>query len=179
MAEASTIARPYAEAVFGLAQQAGTFDRWSQTLSLLATISADPVMQSVLNDPHFTDQKLFDLLAGMLGPSLDATGLQFMRTLIESGRLAIATEIGRQFELLKNAHLGRADVAISSAFPLSDAQLDELLIALERRFGVKLNASVSIDPSLIGGVRVVVGDQVLDTSVRTRLEEMRTALAAA
>jgi F-type H+-transporting ATPase subunit delta len=98
--------------------------------------------------------------------------------LAENGRLALLPEIGAQFHVLKNAQEGAADANISSAFALSEAQVKDLTAALEKKFGRKLNPSVTVDQSLIGGVRVVVGDEVLDTSVRAKLQQMHVALAA-
>jgi F-type H+-transporting ATPase subunit delta len=98
--------------------------------------------------------------------------------LVDNGRLTLLPEIGAQFHALKNAQEGAADAEISSAFELSDTQVRELIAALEKKFGRKLNPSVSIDKDLIGGVRVVVGDEVLDTSVRARLQQMHAALAS-
>jgi F-type H+-transporting ATPase subunit delta len=98
--------------------------------------------------------------------------------LVENSRLALLPEIEQQFRELKNAFESTADAQIVSAFPMSDAQVNELLAALEKKFGRKLNASLSVDASLIGGVRVTVGDEVLDSSVSARLQNMQTVLAA-
>jgi F-type H+-transporting ATPase subunit delta len=98
--------------------------------------------------------------------------------LAENGRVALLPEIGAQFAVLKNAQEGAADATIHSAFELSAGQLTQLVATLEKKFGRKLNPTVVVDPSLIGGVRVVVGDEVLDTSVRAKLQQMHNALVA-
>jgi len=110
---------------------------------------------------------------------LPANGANFLHTLIDNGRLAAMPEIARQLRALKNAAEGVADCLIETAFPLNDAQVNELVGALAKRFGLKLKAAVKVDPELIGGVRVAVGDHVMDTSVRTRLQAMKSALTAA
>jgi F-type H+-transporting ATPase subunit delta len=102
----------------------------------------------------------------------------FVRELIAQGRLQAMPEVAVQFKRLKNAHEGVADAEISSAFPLEAAALNDLVLLLEKKFSIKLRPVVSVDASLIGGVRVKVGDEVLDTSVRARLEQMKTALTA-
>jgi F-type H+-transporting ATPase subunit delta len=109
---------------------------------------------------------------------LDAGVQNFLRTVIENGRLAALPMVAEQFHALANAASGVSDATIYSAFPIDDAQLGAVLGSLERRFGRKLTPTVVVEPELIGGVRVVVGDEVLDTSVRARLERMKIALAA-
>ena len=99
-----------------------------------------------------------------------------LRTVIDNGRLAALPEIAAQFHALVNARSGVSDAIVYSAFPIDAAQLADVVAALEKRFGRKLNASVVVEPELIGGIRVVVGDEVLDTSVKARLEQMKVAL---
>ena len=101
-----------------------------------------------------------------------------LRTVIDNGRLAALPEIAAQYHALVNARSGVSQATIYSAYPMDDAQRAEVVAALERRFGRKLEASVEVEPELIGGVRVVVGDEVLDTSVKARLEQMKVALTA-
>ena len=102
----------------------------------------------------------------------------FIELLVENDRLLLLPDIATQFVVLRNRHDGTAQAEITSAFELSDAQVKELVTALEHKFGLKLKPSVTVDPSLIGGVRVAVGDQVLDTSVQAQLARMRDTLAA-
>lgn len=176
MAEIATIARPYAEALFKAA--AGQHDAISGWLDEVAAISADPQVKQLAGNPKVTDQQLFDLLTG-LAPSLKGDAAQnFLRTVIENDRLSALTEIAHQYRALKNAQGGTSDAVVGSAFPIDDAALADLKATLEKRFGRKLNLSVEIQPELIGGIRVVVGDEVLDTSVRARLEQMKVALTA-
>ena len=89
-----------------------------------------------------------------------------------------APEVAAQFTALVNGSSGVSDAQIESAFPIDGAQLAEVVASLEKRFARKLNASVTVVPELIGGIRVTVGDEVLDTSVKARLEQMKLALTA-
>ena len=114
----------------------------------------------------------------VVGRPLSYSTTNLLQTVIDNGRLARLPEIAAQFHALVNARSGVSDAIIYSAFEIDDAQLAEVLAALERRFGRKLNARVEIEPELIGGIRVVVGDEVLDTSVKARLEQMKVALTA-
>lgn len=177
MAELSTVARPYAEALFAVARK-GDLSRWTALVADLAAVASDAQMQAAIGDPLIGDAALFDLYAGVLGQTLPAEAQNFVRTLIANGRLALMPEIARQFRALKNANDGVADAQIASAFPMPDAQVATLVAALEKKFGIRLHAKVAVDPTLIGGVRVTVGDEVLDTTVRSRLEQMRAALTA-
>ncbi len=176
MAEIATIARPYAEALFKAG--AGQLDAISAWLDEVAAISSDPQVQQLAGNPKVSDQQLFDLLQG-LAPSLKGDAAQnFLRTVIENGRLSALAEIAHQFRALKNAQGGSSDAVVGSAFPIDAAALADLKVTLEKRFGRKLNVSVQLQPELIGGIRVVVGDEVLDTSVKARLEQMKVALTA-
>lgn len=176
MAELATIARPYAEALFKSAQ--ADLDATSGWLEPLALIAADAQLQAFASNPKASDQQVLDLIAGAVQVALPAHGQNFLRTVIENGRLSALPEMAAQFRALKNAQRGTSDAVVYSAFALDNAALADLSAVLERRFGRKLHLTVQIDASLIGGVRVVVGDEVLDTSVQARLEQMKVALAA-
>ena len=102
----------------------------------------------------------------------------FLHTVVENGRLNALPEIATQFRALTNAQSGSSDAIVYSAFPIAADVLADVKSSLEKRFGRKLNVSVAMQPELIGGIRVVVGDEVLDTSVKARLEQMRVALTA-
>lgn len=177
MAELATIARPYAEALFRVAQ-GGNLQAWSDLVDEMAAIAALPDVKEFASNPRLTDAQISDTFLATLKSSTSPEGKNFVNALVENSRLALLPEIAAQFTLLKNAQQGSADADIVSAFPMQDAQVGDLVAALEKKFGRKLNPSVTVDPSLIGGVRVVVGDEVLDTSVRAKLQQMQTALAS-
>ena len=121
---------------------------------------------------------IVDTFLSVLKSPVNNEAKNFINMLVENGRMSLLPEIGAQFHALKNAQEGAADAEITSAFELSDAQVKELVATLEKKFGRKLNPSITVDPALIGGVRVLVGDEVLDTSVRAKLQQMHVALAA-
>jgi F-type H+-transporting ATPase subunit delta len=181
MAELSTIARPYAQAVFEVAQKTG-LPKWSEWLAVWGEVAAHPDIKLLVNDPRLTSKnvvKIFlELVARAGTETTDACALNFISDVIENGRLELLPEIGRQFEQLKNAFEGQADAVIESAFPLAGDELSNLLVSLEAKFSVKLKPSITVNPDLIGGVRVVVGDQVLDGSVKGRLDAMKATLVA-
>ncbi|POR49769.1 ATP synthase F1 subcomplex delta subunit [Paraburkholderia eburnea] len=179
MAELATIARPYAEALFGVAE-AGDLAAWSTLVTELAQVAAVPEVLSVASSPKVSRPQVVELLfAAVKSPLKDsAEAKNLVQMLVANHRLELLPEIHAQFEALKNAKAGAADALIVSAFPLEGTQLDELVASLERKFKCKLKPTVEIDKSLIGGVRVTVGDEVLDTSVRARLASMQAALTA-
>lgn len=179
MAELSTIARPYAEALFAAARGAGSLQAWVGVADELAALVRHPQVAEVVADPKLGRDQVLSLLTGMLKSPLPAEGGNFLRMLVENDRLAALPEIARQFRVLKNESEGVADCLIESAFPMTDAQVADLLAVLSKKFGLKLKPEVRVDASLIGGVRVTVGDHVLDSSVKTRLGQMQAALTAA
>ena len=176
MAELATIARPYAEALFKTAgaDLAGA----AVWLEELAAIASNVQLQQFAGNPSVTAKQTFDVIAGVAKTPLSDAAKNFLRAVIDNGRISVLPEIASQFRALKNARSGSSDAVVYSAFPLDAAALDDLAATLEKRFGRKLNATVELEPALIGGVRVVVGDEVLDTSVKARLEQMKVALIA-
>jgi F-type H+-transporting ATPase subunit delta len=180
MAELSTVARPYAEALFAVARDSGeSLAGWLAAIDDLAALMAHPQVAEVVADPNLDHAQVFSLLTGMMKTPLPAVGSNFLKVLIENQRLAVLPQVALQFRRLKNHAEGVADCLIESAFPLSDAQVAELLASLAKKFGQKLKPEVRVNANLIGGVRATVGDQVLDGSVRARLTDMQTALTAA
>jgi len=174
MAELATIARPYAEALF----KAGAGTAEADQLGALAAVAADAQLRQFADNPKVTSQQVFDLISGVVKAPLAPKVQTFLRTVIDNGRTSALPEIAAQFHALVNAKSGVSDATIESAYPIEAAQLADVKTALEKRFGRKLNANVVVKPDLIGGIRVVVGDEVLDTSVAARLQQMKTALVA-
>ena len=177
MAELATIARPYAEALFRVAQS-GNIAAWSDLVSEMAAVAALPDVKSFASNPKISDQQVAETFLSLLKSNVTPEAKNFVAMLVENGRLTLLPEIGSQFHALKNAAEGAADAEITSAFELTDAQVKDLVATLEKKFGRKLNPTVKVDSALIGGVRVAVGDEVLDTSVRAKLQKMHVALTA-
>jgi len=177
MAELATIARPYAEALFRVALPA-KLNAWADLLSEMAQVAAVPDFQDMAHDPRVPRQVVIETFLAALKTAVDAEARNFIGMLADNGRLALLPEIEHQFHDLKNAHESTADAEIVSAYPMDATQVNELVTALGKKFGRKLIATVSVDSSLIGGVRVTVGDEVLDQSVSARLQRMHTALVA-
>jgi F-type H+-transporting ATPase subunit delta len=180
MAELATIARPYADALFkastaGAGVDLGSTAAW---LDELAAIAANPQLRQLADNPKVTADEVYAVVTGVARSALPDTAKNFLRTVIDNGRINALPEVASQFRALVNRRNGSSDAVVYSAFPVEAAALADVSSALERRFGRKLNLSVQLDESLIGGIRVVVGDEVLDTSVKARLEQMKAALTA-
>jgi F-type H+-transporting ATPase subunit delta len=175
MAEPSTIARPYAAALFEASSAADGAQLVGQ-LDALAAIAQDAGLRQFAANPKVSEEQVFGLVTGIAGTDLSPKLRNLLSAVIENGRLPVLPEIATQFRALVNERAGSAEAHIVSAYPLDAAQQSDLVGVLEKRFGRQLKASVAVDASLIGGVRVTVGDEVLDTSVRARLEQMRATL---
>ena len=177
MAEPSTIARPYAAALFQSSSVADGAQLVAQ-LDALAGIAGDAGLRQFASDPKVTDEQVIGLVSGIAGSDLSPKLKNLLNVVVDNGRLSVLPEIAAQFNLLVNERAGVSDAIVYSAFPVEPAQLADVVASLERRFKRKLNATVRVQPALIGGIRVVVGDEVLDTSVKARLEQMKAALTA-
>lgn len=180
MAELATLARPYAEALFKASTEAERGALKDQ-MAALATLAGSAELRQFADNPKAAVNQVFDVVVGVAlqkGQSLHAKVGNLLRALLDNGRLAALPEVAAQFAALVNAQSGVSDALIESAFPIEGAQLADVVATLEKRFGRKLAATVKQVPELIGGIRVTVGDEVLDTSVKARLEQMRLALIA-
>jgi F-type H+-transporting ATPase subunit delta len=178
MAEPSTIARPYAEAVFKLADSQGALAKWSEMLAALAAVAADERIRAAIKDPNLPDAKVAGLFISTLSGRLNGDAENFVRVLAENGRLELLPEIRSQYEALKNEREGVMEADVYSAFELTDAQLSDLVQRLEKKTGRKVRARVALDKELIGGVKVVLGDKVIDGSARAQLGALENALKA-
>ncbi len=178
MAEPLTIARPYAEAAFELAREQNALPVWSEMLRLAATVASDPRMRTALASPKLSSADKESLFLSICGERLSPEGRNFMRVLIEGERIDLLPQIRDLFEARKNAQEGTAKARIESAFPLDDGELASLKATLEKRFSKKIEATVDINPALIGGARISVGDTVIDGSVAGKLAAMGQQLRA-
>ena len=175
MAELATIARPYAEALF---KAVGADWQTSDQVQSLARVAADAGLLQFEGNPKVTAAAVYDVVTSVAKTDLSPKTQNFLRTVLENGRLSALPEIAAQFHTLVAASSGVSDAQVFSALALEGPALADVKLALEKRFGRKLNPSVTVAPELIGGIRVVVGDEVLDSSVKARLEQMKAALTA-
>ncbi|HUP98342.1 MAG TPA: F0F1 ATP synthase subunit delta [Usitatibacter sp.] len=176
MAELSTVARPYAEAVFRSALEKNALAPVADALALAAAIAADPQMHSVLGNPKVNAQQKKDLFTAAAASKSSPLVDNLLSVLVDGHREVLIGSIAEQFERLKHEHEKVVRARITSAHPLSESQRDEIVSALEKRYGKKIEAELDVDAQLLGGARVQVGDQVIHASVRDALAQMAAAL---
>ena len=180
MAENVTLARPYAEAAYQLAKSGNSLPAWSEVLSRLSAVAARPEMEECIGNPRLSPVQLaklcLDVATSDAKLALSADQQNFVSVLAENDRLIVLPEISELFNQLKHGHEGVKDAEITSAFVLDETTLKTLVADLERKFGCKIQATVKVDAELIGGVRIAVGDEVIDASVRGKLAAMAIAL---
>jgi len=187
MADNNTVARPYAQAVFELARDAKNLDAWAEALTVARTLMADGAAATFLLAPSLTDEERLTFLTGLISAAAgdscllagnDAQGTNFLRLLLEYGRVSVLPEISEHFDELKAQIENSIDVTITSAVPLSDAQQKTVVGALRTRFGRDVNLETEIDENLIGGAVIRAGDVVIDGSLRSSLQGLANALIA-
>ena len=176
MAEPSTIARPYAEAAFRLADAQGKLADWAAAIANLSAVAADERVRTVIGDPNVPAAKVAGLIIAILSGKLSGETENFVRLLAENGRLEVLAEIRSQYDALKNEREGVVEAEVISAFEMDQAQVADLVSRLEKKTGRKVKARVSVDKALIGGVKIVIGDKVIDGSARAQLAALETAL---
>jgi F-type H+-transporting ATPase subunit delta len=176
MAEIATVARPYAEAAFRAALEKNALGTAADGLAMLAAIARDEQMRSILLNPKVSAKQKKEIFAAAAGERLDEISTNLLALLVDNRREVLIGSIDEQFEELKREHERVIRARITSAQPLSDAQRDDIVAALEKRYGKKVEADLDVDPQLLGGARVQVGDQVIHASVRDALAQMAAAL---
>lgn len=177
MSEKTTIARPYAQAVFELASEGGNASEWSESLALLSQVVGNGEMQGLLNNPKVSGEQLFDIVTSVAGQGLSGQSQNFLRVLIDAGRLGYAPQVAELYESLRAEAEGTVDVEVRSAFELDQAQQDKIAEAVAARLGRKVKISATVDNSLIGGAVIRANDAVIDASIRGRLSELANELA--
>ena len=178
MAEISTIARPYAVAAYKLGKEQSALAKWSEMLGFAAAVADDAQMQAYINDPKVVASDLQATFLKVCGDKLNEYGQNLIKVLVEYNRLSILPAITSAFEALKAQDEGSLDAQIIAASKPSDAELKDLLKRLEAKFGKKIEADVTIDAELIGGFKIIVGDTVIDSSVKGQLQNLAYTLAA-
>jgi F-type H+-transporting ATPase subunit delta len=187
MADSHTIARPYAEAAFDLAREAGNLDVWSTALNVASDVMVDGKVAKFLANPSLTDDKRLTFMTGLIAAAGDSgnlltgeakEGRNFLKLLLEYGRIAVLPEIAEHFDALKAQIENTIDVTVTSATALDDAQKKVIAEALGKRLGRNVRLEAELDESLIGGAVIRAGDIVIDGSLRSRLLSLSNALIA-
>jgi len=172
MAEKATIARPYARAAFSYAREGNALSLWSDALTGAAAIVGDARVRKLIGNPKVPASQLLDFIAELLGGKLDAKVRNFFDELARNRRLGLLPQVAGMFEAMRAELENVADVQVTSAVALSDAQQQRLAAALKKRLQKAVRLHCEIDAALIGGAIVRSGDLVIDGSLRARLEQL-------
>ena len=178
MQENTTVARPYAQAVFETASEESKLTEWSEILGLLAAVVADAQMRMVLENPKMDAAAQSDFVLGVCGKALSETGNNLVKVLAGAGRLTIIPEINKLYEQLRAEAEGVIEVGVTSAYELAPEQQAAISEVMAKRLGRKIEITHEIDDSLIGGVIIRSGDTVIDASVRGRLKALATQMSS-
>ena len=183
MVDNNTIARPYAQAVFELAVDAGTLAAWSESLEVAGQLLGDSTLVEYLGNPEFNNERRLEFLTGLFANAKakllagsDKQGTNFLKVLLENGRLSVLPEIAAHFEAFKAKIENSVDATVTTATKLSKKQVQDIAAALKKRLGRDVRIETEIDENLIGGAVIRAGDVVIDGSLRARLEGLATAL---
>ena len=176
MQDKTTIARPYAQAVFETASEGNNLVEWSGMLGLLETVVTDSQMKAVLSNPKMDAEALTDFILGVCGDALSETSRNLVRVLADAGRLSFVPELNKLYEQLRAEAEGVIDVGVSSAYELTSEQQATISTAMAKRLGRKVVITSDIDESLIGGMVIRAGDSVIDASVKGRLKALATQM---
>ncbi len=178
MAEISTIARPYAVAAYKLGKEQKALTKWSEMLGFATQVANDTQMQAYIQDPNVVASDLQATFLKVCGNKLNENAQNLIKLLIEYGRLSVLPAITDAFEALKAQDEGTLEANIIAASKPSATEVKDLVKRLEAKFGKKVEATVSIDPEIIGGIKIIVGDTVIDASVKNQLQNLAYSLTA-
>lgn len=172
MSELSTLARPYAEAVFKRAKETASSQEWSDTLAFLSAIMQDESLAAIVNNPRVAQDELTQLLQDICQDQVTGEANNFLKLLIENGRLSLAPQIAELFENYKAEDEGYVDVDVITAYALTKAEEKSFATSLKKKLNKQVNIRASVDKSLIGGFLVKAGDSVIDGSISGQLQQL-------
>ncbi len=176
MAENSTIARPYAQAAFDIANEKSDLKSWSDMLQLIAAVASDAVLSDMISNPSIEREKIVEIIVDVCGDNLNDLAKNFVKVLADNGRLNVATEIAQGYEEHRAEAEKTVEAEVTSAFPLSDAQIKSMTDALKKRLGREVTLKASVDESIVGGAIIRAGDLMIDGSVSGQLDKLATTL---
>jgi len=176
MAENSTIARPYAQAAFDIANEKGDLKSWSDMLQLISAVASDAVLSDMISNPSIEREKIVEIIVDVCGDNLNDLAKNYIKVLADNGRLNVATEIALGFEEHRAEAEKTVEAEVISAFPLSDAQVKSMTEALKKRLGREVTLNTRIDETIVGGAIIRAGDLMIDGSVSGQLDKLATTL---
>ena len=178
MAENANIARPYAQAVFELADSSGSLGQWSDSLRAMAAVAANPDMKALFINPRISRRDLGNVLIEVCGNRIDKQGENLILLMAKNRRLPVLPEISQQYEILRAEAERSVRAELESALPVSEQEQERIAEALKKRLGRKVDLVCKINEKLVGGAVIRAGDLVIDGSVQARLEKLAATMSA-
>lgn len=178
MSELSGLARPYAKAIFELARETKEYAKWSEQLSFLSAIAADPDMANIVQDPSISDSQLTDLILDVAGDKFDEQTRNLVKLLVRNDRLMVTDDINQQYTVLRDEAEQVIEAQLITATEVDESQKQSIEKALSARLGKKIKLEALVDESLIGGAMVRAGDWVVDGSVKAQLQDLVGAIGS-
>ncbi len=176
MSDLTTLARPYAQAVFKLAKEEKATEKWSHTLTFLSLLMKDPAMVTVVKNPKIEKQRIIQLILDISEGKFDDMSVNFIKLLVQNDRLLLAPQIAELFEQYKSEDEGYVDVELKSAFALTKAEENSMTETLEKVLQKSVHMNANVDKTLIGGFLARAGDIVIDGSIKGRLQQLSKRL---
>ena len=176
MTELATLARPYAEAAFKRAKETGSTGEWADSLQLLAVVVQDADMAAIVNNPRIASDRILQLLLDICQDQISDEVKNLLKLLMQNGKLKLLPNISALYEEYKANDEGYVNVDLCSAYALTKAEQNKYVAMLEKQLNKKVNATVTVDKSLIGGILAKAGDKVLDGSVSGQLHQLAKRL---
>ena len=177
MSELTTAARPYARAVFEMAQESGNLAGWSEQLAALAQVLSSEDSAALLKNPRLSQDQKIQVITEALGSAVNDDGKNLLRVLGENNRFILVPEVSRLYEEFKAQAEGAIEAEVTAAMELTAAQQNAIAAALQKRLGREVKLVTKLDPSLMAGAIVRAGDLVIDGSIQSRLKDMKAALS--
>ena len=177
MSSLATLARPYAKAAFELARDEQALARWDEMLKLASEMATEDSMATLLESPHISNEEVVKIIMDTAGEAFDGRFRDFLSVLGSNGRLPLLAQVSRLFCQFREEAEQRMSVKVVSAVPLDEDQAGRLKDALSRRMDCEIELENEIDKDVIGGAVVYAGDQVIDGSLRGKLERLSASLA--
>ena len=176
MAEYLTQSRPYAEAIFEIAEQDNSVDSWIKDLALISTSFQDSLIQALIDTPDISQREKAEKFVSIFEGEVSAKTINFLKTLGQANRLKILDNIILNFLELVSKKRNQKNVVVSSAFELESDQLEKIKLAMQKRLGADIIITSAVDKTLIGGMKISYEDQVIDLSLNNKLESLKTQL---
>ena len=176
MSELLTQSRPYAEAVFDIAKEEQALDDWVNDLSLVVSTMQNDAVKTLINSPDLSQRKKAEIFASLFEGEISSKVANFVLVIGQANRINLLESVLESFKRLVASEKNQKNVTVASSYALDQDQLEKIEQALQKRTGSEINISTYLDKSLIGGIKISYEDQVIDLSLKNKLEALKAQL---